>query len=216
VAEWDIADLLLRLQRELKRPANAIDVDTATLYTDLTEGLRWTQTLLSAHGMDDNAIWEEATTSDNKVYSLTQQPQGKLEVRDGRNGRRLQLGADSDPSTDLVWQGLTFLVPDDRERTFGGGLWVRYTPEPAVIDGSGNEPTLMPKRARLLAVYKAAELWMDRGGYRDSAVYANKLQRAAFGDPSSPGDVGIITASKQPWSVMNTPPEWWHSADFTR
>lgn len=207
---------MARLKSELRRPTNDAQVVDTDLYDLLTEGCRHVQTVLAAHGFEQNAVWEQATTSDNKTYSLVGVPQAIIEVRDGRAGPVLTLGPDSSPNTDLVWQGQTFLVPNDQTRTFTNGLQVRYTPLHVQISAS-TAPTLLPSRARYLAVFKAAELWMDRGGYRDATVFSNKFARMAWGDPSIPGDQGIIGALKQPFVISNAPPNWWtNNGDFRR
>jgi hypothetical protein len=199
---------LAKVKRELRRPAGDAQIDDADLYELLTEGCRYAQQLLAVHGFEQNAEWEQATTSDSKTYTIDGTPMGVIEARDGRNGTVLVLGPDSDPQTDLVWQGSTFLVPNNETRTFGSGLWVRYTPQHPAMSAAV-QPTLSPSRARYLAVFKAAELWMDRGGYKDATVFSNKLHRMAFGDPSIPGDVGLVSAMKQPFVVANSPPTWW-------
>jgi len=213
MAEFDSADLLAKLKRELRRPTSDAQIDDTDLYELLTEGCRYTQALMAVHGFEQNASWELATTADNMTYTITQTPVGILEIRDGRSGPVLQLGPDSDPSTDLVWQGTTFLVPDNQTREFGNGLWVRYTAQHPAISASV-EPTLLPARNRYLAIYKAAELWMDRGGYKDATVFSNKLHRMAFGDPSMPGDAGVISAMKQPFAISGSAPRWWTSGDL--
>lgn len=216
MAEFDSADLLQKLKSELRRPTNDAQVVDSDLYDLLTEGCRHVQSLLAAHGLEQNAQWEQCTTTDSKTYSLTGTPRGTLEVRYGRAGPLLTLGPDSDPNTDLVWQGQTFLVPNDQTRTFTNGLWVRYTPLHVQISASV-APTLLPSRMRYLAVMKAAELWMDRGGYRDATVFSNKFGRMAWGDPSIPGDQGMVGALKQPFVISTSnAPDWWRSADLRR
>lgn len=210
MAEFDSADLLSKLKNELRRPTADAQVVDSDLYDLLTEGLRHVQQLLAAHGFDQNAVWELATTSDQKTYSVTGEPMAIMEVRDGRNGVNMVLGPDSDPNTDLVWQGASFLVPNNETRTFVNGLYVRYTPTHVQISASV-VPTLKPSRGRYLAVFKAAELWMDRGGYRDATVFSNKYHRMAFGNPDIPGDQGIVTAMKQPFVIAQSTPAWWRS-----
>lgn len=215
MAEFDAADCLAKLKRELRRPTSDAQVDDTDLYELLTEGARYAQQLLATHGFEQNAAWEEATTADSMTYTILYEPYGPLEVRSGRNGSSLVLGPDSDPSTDLVWQGTTFLVPNNETRTFANGLWVRYTKTHGVISAS-SAPTLKPTRARYMAIFKAAELWMDRGGYKDATVFSNKLHRLAFGDPSMPGDVGLVGGLKQSFMLSAHPPAWWHSSDLSR
>lgn len=216
MAEFDSADLLQKLKNELRRPTNDAQVVDTDLYDLLTEGCRHVQVLMAAHGMEQNALWEQATTSDTKTYTITGTPQAILEVRDGRAGPLQRLGPDSDPNTNLVWQGTSFLVPNDQTRVYANGLWVRYTPLHVQISASV-APTLLPARARYLAVFKAAELWMDRGGYRDATVFSNKFGRMAWGDPSIPGDQGLIGAMKQPFVITTSnSPDWWRSGDLRR
>lgn len=212
MTEFSSSDSLLRLRRELKRPTNDAGVDDTDLYQLLTEGMRYTQALMAKHGLTHNAGWEQATTSDTMTYTIASEPEGTYTLRDGRNGTLLVVGEDGDPGVDLVRSGLTFLVPNQLPRVFANGLWVYYTPEHGEVTTTA-EPTLKPLRARLLGIYHAAELWYDRGGYRDSEVYAQKFQKLAFGS-GLPGDVGLIPSKKQPFAVRNGPYFWWKSNDF--
>lgn len=196
MAEYDSSAMLSLMKLEMKRPTNSPDVDDTILYQDLTEGLRWVSSILAKHGLEMNAVWEQATTSDNMTYTITTQPDVIVMLRDGRNGPFLMLGTDGDPHADLVWQGTTFLVPDNQTRAFGGGLQVRYIPQETAITASV-QPTLQPARARLVAVYHAAEIFLGRGGYRDVSFLTAKKSAALFGDPNVPGDCGIIGSRKQ-------------------
>lgn len=208
--EFDSSNCLARLRRELKRPTNdAASNNTDDLYELLTEGMRYVQGIMAAHGLDQNAISETATTADSGLtYTITGEPVGQVIARDGPSGITLILGPESDPATDLVWEGTTFRAPDAEPRLFTEGLIVRYTPEHPAMSASV-EPTLTPIRGRLAAIYRAAELWMDRGGYRDATVFANKAAKVLFGDPQIPGDIGIIGVRKQAFSRKSGAREWW-------
>lgn len=218
MADYDSADMLARLKRELKRPTSDPALDDTDLYQLLTRGLRYTQRLLAKHGLDQNATWELATTSDNQTYTITSEPAGGvLEVRHGRDGPVLVLGPDPDASTDLVWKGTTFIVPDGRTVPFANGIYVHYTPIHGAIDGGGNEPTLAPTEARDIAILHAAMLWFDRGGFRDTTWLDNKIHKLMFGNPAIPGDVGIVGGLKQPFLGQPAKAQaWWRAnPDFT-
>lgn len=217
MAEYDSADCLARLRRELKRPTNdAASNDTDDLYALLTEGMRYVQAVFAAHGLEHNTVWEQAATADaGYTYTITGEPVGPLEVRNGRDGVVMILGPDSDPITDLVWEGSRFRSPDNTPLTATNGLWVRYTPEHPAVN-AGTNPTLVPIRGRLAGIYRAAELWMDRGGYRDATVFANKGAKLLFGDPAVFGDVGLIGARKQAFTRRPSAREWWRgNSHFT-
>jgi hypothetical protein len=210
MSDLDAPDCLARVKRELKRPSSDAAQDDTDLYQLLTEGCRKAQEILARHGFEHNAIWEQATTSDTITYSILYEPVGPMEARDGRTGRLLMIGPDGHSSTDLVWTGEAFLIPEARTKTFSNGLWIRYTPEHGVVNAT-TAPTLKPTRARLFAIYHAAHLWLDRGGFRDIDWIVAKKQEVLFGDGQ--GDTGII-GRKQPWQRETGGYSWHRSPDY--
>lgn len=213
MATWDQADMLAKLKLELKRPTNDASLGTDDqLYALLSEGLAYTQALLSQHGLQQNATWEQASTVDTKVYTIAYEPVGPFNCYDGQDSTiPLIVGPEDVAQTDLVWQGLTLLVPRNQLRVFANGLWVFYTREAPAITAS-IAPALMPTRARKIAVLHAAREWLDRGGYREEVVnaYTVKMSRVLFGDPSIPGDVGIVTSRKRGLSSRGfRDGRWW-------
>lgn len=163
---------------------------------------------------------ELLTSSDGGfTYDLAHTPWGRVEIRESRTGRLLQPGADYDPSADYVIEGKKIRWPSNESRTFPDGPYARYTNEPGTIDGS-SQPTFWPAESNVVIAWKALCLWAVRGRLRDPAMYENELQKALWGDPESPGDVGLIGALKTQYlneggtdGAVGLP--WWKSSDLT-
>lgn len=161
----------------------------------------------------------EATAG--QVWTFPTWPMGHAELRDGRDGPLLTVGADYLDSTDLVWEGDQVRVPSGRTRTFANGIYARYVATPTTISASV-EPVLLPEPARLLLVYEAVAQWAGRGGHRDPSPYEAKLQQAWSGDPRVPGDTGLLGMLKtqvhgQGIDAATGAVQPWHrSGDFFR
>jgi hypothetical protein len=201
VAQWDSADLLLRLKRRLARPATeeAPPPDStvdATLYALLEEGqVHWTQELAS-HVPDLAGLYtyEKLTTADSGLtYDFTSEPLGHYEIRESPNGRLLVPGAEWDPAADFIPAGKKIRFPGQTTKQFANGPWARYVKTPGLLNAT-NEPTLQPPNARILIVDHAAGLYAMRGGERDPQPFWDLETRHAFGDGAQ---VGIIGALKQ-------------------
>ena len=140
---------------------------------------------------------EKLTTADGGyTYTFAYYPFGHAEIRSSRTGSLLIPGAESDPGADFVQEGQTIRFTNYRARTFDDGPYARYAPTPPDISAS-QEPTLKPNQARVLILYKALDLWATKGGYRDPTPFRNMFRILAFGDPETPGDVGIIGALRR-------------------
>ena len=193
---WTSADLLARCYREAKRPTTDSSTSDAEWYDRLSEAQdRWTAIFAvhCPHVLIGDP--EQLTTSDNKVYTMSAFPLGGVEIRHGRNGPVLLPGPEFGDATDFVVEGQNVRMAHNQERTFTDGLWARYVPTGTVID-AGTEPTLKPEWARELLVLQAVANWSEEGGLRDPSPFLRRLQHRAWGDPNTPGDVGIVGALK--------------------
>jgi hypothetical protein len=139
---------------------------------------------------------ELMTTADGGyTYTFASYPWGRAEIRQSRTGALLVPGSESDYDADFVAEGQTIRWVNDQSRTFSDGPYARYAPEPGDISAS-TQPTLKPPSARVLICWRALETWSAMGARRDPAFYAREYQKGLFGDPMTPGSVGLIPALK--------------------
>lgn len=209
MAAWDSADLLARLRTITRRPATDADLTDDLGYTLLEQAQLLVAYDLAAFVPDAMRTGTPATltTSDQKVYTLTSGDWlGHVELYDGPGGPRLTLGTDwSDTGADFVVASANSVrTTGDRERTFSNGLYARYVPKPGVL-AADTAPTLLPADARLLLVYKAAELYAKAGGLRDPSGY--KDQYLEHRDT-------LVTAYRTLMAQGGGTGLWWHTGDF--
>ena len=194
------AELVSAFRRESGLPTtnDELATDNSDVYAYLSLGQQAVfRQLATTVPNSQVASPEKLTTADGGyTYSFAYYPFGHAEIRTSRNGTLLIPGAESDPGADFVQEGQTIRFTNYRARTFADGPYARYAPTPPDISAS-QEPTLKPAQARALIVYKALELWATKGGYRDPTPYRNMFKVLAWGDPDSPGDVGIVGALRR-------------------
>lgn len=164
------------------------------------------------------------TTSDGGyTYDFPSQPWGGAEIRESRTGRQLFPGQESDHNIDFTIEGTKIRWTNNRVRTFGSGPYARYASEPSVIDAE-TDPSLMPTAARIYIAWRALEMWAARGSRKDPTFFAREVQKGLWGDPKTPGMVGLIPALKKAylyfggtdggmgfknyWDLINTETQW--------
>ena len=215
MALWDAADLLARCKRHLNRPASDLGMTDPHWYALLTEGQAKWYEIIATHS--PHVLYgapELLTTADSGAtytFTSTPFPGGQIELRGSRSGEVLTIGEDWDSGADFTWEGDKLRVPDGQTRTFSSGPYARYIAAPTAIDAN-TEPTLKPPAARRLIVYDACAAAAVRMGSHDPATFRDMEQRAAWGDPRNPGDVGIIGSLKTqiyPGDVGGA--RWWRS-----
>lgn len=180
------------------------------LYTTPTE-------LTSADGGATYAFPLQITSTDSgatATVSTTSIPLGKFELRDGRNGPLLTVGADFSQSADFVLESTRVRVTNGRTRTFPAGLYLRYVPAPTPI-GVVIGPALMPEYARIILVYDAVATWCQTIGQKDPAPFERLYNQFLWGNPAT-GDIGVLGALKQAALGQNSDPDvrtgapvWW-------
>jgi hypothetical protein len=107
-----------------------------------------------------------------------------------KDGRILRPGTYWDLQADYVWEGDRIRFARGRTKEFSDGPYARFITPPGEISAS-IQPTLKPKRARALLVYRAVALWASRGGTRDPQRYFDLEERAWVGRPEI-GDYGLL------------------------
>lgn len=222
MAAWDSADLLARCKFHANRPTTDEAMSDTQWYALLSDAQqRWTRIIASI--VPDAMVGDPVQLTESvagMVWTFPAVPMGHLELRHGRGGELLTVGADFAETTDVVWEGSQVRVPGGRSKTFPNGLYARYVATPTVIDGS-TQPTLRPAPARLLLVTDAVMQWAERGGLRDHSPYRTKLQAVWAGDPMIPGDTGILGSLRT--AVLGQGidassgllAKWWQASDLS-
>jgi hypothetical protein len=216
MAEFDSADLLQRFKDTAQLGATYEGTSDAAIYGLLSNGQRRVAGMVASLAPWTNYGAPEAlTTSDGGyTYTFTSQPIGVIEIREGRSGAVLLPAVDWDGSDGYLIEQGRVRWPNGRTRSFASGLYARYMPMPSVISAV-SEPTLMPVELRLAVVYDAVSEWAMQGGYRDPAPFQRLRQQVLYGDPTQPGDIGLLGALR----VQETPTPspglpWWRTGDF--
>lgn len=194
---WDRAWMLSEGKALLNRPTSDLGMSNTVWYQFLTTGQAKWYEIIATHA--PHVLYgapELLTTADSGAtytFASTPFPGGQIELRESRGGPLLTIGAEWDSGADFTWEGNQLRTPDGRTRTFSAGPYARYVAAPTAIDAS-TEPTLKPPAARRLIVLDACAQAAVRMGSHDPATFRDMEQRAAWGDPMSPGDVGIMGA----------------------
>lgn len=228
---WDTADLVKRCKRYAAQPnaveAPAPDADVDEMWHELlTEAeARW-KPILAVH--DPGPMYgppvKMETTDGGYTYRIpgVDDVLGPMEIYFNSRGTLLRPGAYWDWNADYVQEGATIRMTAGRQRSFSDGPWARYIAAPGVID-EDTDSTIQPAHHRILLVFDALERWASRGGRRDPSYYTSLLQKAAYGDPQIPGDIGVIGAAKQRNLLggmtavsAGADGRWWHSPDLDR
>lgn len=218
MADWDAADLLARCKRYAKRPSVDEAFDDPDWYALLTEAEEHWKPILALHlpGPMYNEPTQLTAAADEKTYTFPgeTEPPLAIEIYTSTNANPLNPGAYHDPNADYVWEGTKIRMVRGRARTFSDGPYGRWISAPGVIDAN-TDSTIQPKRYRGLLVFDALERWAAIGGYMDPAYWQQRLQKALYGDPAIPGDVGILGDKGQDWAAgmaaisQGGPYRWW-------
>lgn len=200
MADWDSPDLLARCKRLRRRPETDEGTEDTDWYAMLTEAEAQWKPVIATHYPNDMFGAPVLMTSSDSGYTYTL-PGSEIDplallVLESATGAPLKPGAYWDQSSDYVHEGGgTIRMTNGRSRTFSAGPYARYIAGPGTIDAS-TDSTIKPKRLRLLLVHAACQIDASRGGMDDPAYYEALLQKAAFGNPAIPGDVGLIGSLK--------------------
>ena len=195
MATWDSADLLARCKRQSGVPSTTEFPADTDWYAWLTEAAGYYTSVWATHCPWFLMSAPTLLTSADGGYTYPLPTSTRVlavEIYDTNpRGRLLRAGAFWDPGADYVWEGNQIRIPQGKTKTWSGGPYARYVAEPGDV-AAATEPTLQPDYARILLVDHAVALWSERGGMRDPAPFWQRERKRAWGDPTMPGDVGII------------------------
>lgn len=198
---WTSAYLLAQLKQHAKLPT-ATEWTDAILYNYLQEAQELVYEEIAAHVPEAIMTGPTLLTTADGGYSYTFgtdadgdniAPLGQVEIRESKAGAVLIPAADFDQAGDFVMYGDRIRFPGQVSRTFSDGPYARFVSPPGLLDAS-TQPTLKPKRARKLIVYRALVLFAEPP--EATGDYELKYRTAAWGDPSTPGDIGLLGALK--------------------
>ena len=198
MANYDSADLLARFNLHAGRPSSDASLTDAQKYEYLSDAQHEVARMIAVHC--PHAMMTAPTQMSTSDSGLTYTFSGSVvplavEIYESATGRLLRPCAHFDAAGDYVWEGSKIRFPKGATRTFASGPYARYVTPPTVLSAA-TAPTLTPDYARILIVWKALELWSLRGGFRDPTPFEKRFQKAAWGDPATPGDIGVIGALK--------------------
>lgn len=221
VAADDSLELLRRLRMITRRPDTDRDLTNARAYTFLTDAQLELVINFSGHIPDIlKGIPVQLSSSDGgETYTLPSEPLGQVEIYPAPFYEPLIEGPLWSPNADYVREGTRKIrMSQGRARTFPNGPWARYVVLPGTIDETHNA-TLVPNALRRVIPWKAAEMWAETGGLHDPAPYRKRQQAMLWGDPESPGDIGLIPAYKNQHfgtGLTESPfsGHWWRSRDL--
>lgn len=218
---WSSPDILARAKRLLNRPSTDEALTDEDWYEFATEAnAHWMEqfTLHAPERLLQDYPPVVLTSSDGGyTYQFASEPL-YAEVRASPSGRVLIPGPEWDPGADYAIEGQTMRIPNGKTRSFTNGPWARYVPVPGRVDAD-NDPTLRPKQARRLIVYRMCVLAAIRLR-QDPSTYETEEQKAWSGDPDNPADAGILGSLKTGFAfqgmgaIGGQQGLWWRSPDL--
>ena len=198
MAQFDTADLLARCKVLAQRPSTDQQQTDANWYQMLSEAQdKWFgQFALHCPWVIMTAPTLLTSTDSNETYTFGTDTDSvnlvplSVVVYAKKDGRPLRPGTYWDSAADYVWEGDKIRFARGKTKAFSDGPYARFITPPDDI-AALVEPTLKPKRARVLLVYHAVALWATRGGIRDPQPFFDLEERAWVGRPEI-GDYGLL------------------------
>ena len=200
VAADNSVELLALLRTITNRPATDLNLTDAKGYIFLTAAQNALVYRIAAHLPDlmKTAPEKMTTTDGGRTYRISKEALGSIEIYPF-------LGADQpliegpywDVRADYTKEGTqTIRMQGNRPRIFADGPYARYVVKPGVIDPA-SLPTIVPNDLRRVLPWMAAAMWAATPGSGDDPEpYAAMVETLLWGDPASPGDLGIIPSYK--------------------
>jgi hypothetical protein len=197
MADWDAADLVARCNREAGITAQSTFPDDDDWYAWLTEAQEHWYGQFSIHFpvLHMGAPTLITSSDGGYTYYFPNDDDGDpihplaVQLFQSQSGRPLHPGTFWSDA-DYVWEGDHIRFPRGNAKSFSDGPYARFITPPGTI-GAADEPTLKPKRARKLMVYRACALWATRGGKRDPRAFYTLEAVFWSGRPDS-GDLGLL------------------------
>lgn len=196
-AAGDSRELLKQLRIVTGRPDTDRDLTDAKGFLFLTQAQSALLYTLANHIPEVlKGPPEKMTTVDGGItYTTAGEPVGHVEIYPSKTSRvPFVMGPYWDDRADYSIEGtktIRFYGP----RTFADGPYARYVRKPGVIDDVA-QPILLPQDARRVLPWLAAGLWAASGNIEDPTGYFTTVEHLLWGDPRSPGDIGLIPAYK--------------------
>lgn len=220
----DSKELLRQLRIVTNRPETDRDLTDAKGYFFLTRAQEQLTYRLATHIPDIlKGAPVKLTTKDNgATYEFPVDPLGHVDIYPAPYAEPLIEAPYWAGYGDYTREGPRVIrMSQGIARTFVDGPWARYVPKPGAIDDVKN-PTLVPNDVRRVLPWLAAGMWAQSpGALADPQQFFAEVERQLWGDPQSPGDLGIIGAYKTGHfsSGITQAPNmglWWRSADLGR
>jgi len=228
MAEWDRTDLLAKCRYEVGRPSVDEDNADAEWYHRLSRAQEhWVRTISR---VIPAALWGDwaAMTASSSFYEVPDSLLNAasfyevcaIDVRDSATGMILEKDQYILEQKPATAGNVRPRIRLPYNRSFSFSPFCRVVPMPPPITASV-DPTLTPHTARILLVYHAAASWAAKGERHNPAPYINKMQAAWLGDPSLPGDIGILGQLKELYAPgelelgeYSGGNRWYRSVDF--
>lgn len=211
MADWDKADMLVRLRIETGRPATDQDLTDVKAYYFLSQAQREVYVVMASRIPWVLYTGVTLTTADNKLWVESGgEWLGEITVfRDNtRKGQPLGIGAEWDAGAFAAREGVAGLRLTVGRATTTAPFVLRVN-VPTKIDAT-TDPTLLPQEARQALVYHAAGQWAKTGGYRDPAPYFAAYNNFLFGDTAT-GEPGFLNQYlKQRRTGVGRGAGWWY------
>lgn len=196
--QWDSVYCLAEAKLLAQRPATDEQVSDADWYRHLTKGNEYWVGQFAVHmpWVMMGAPTLLTSTDSGETYPFPDDADSvpivplAVELYDTKTGRLLRPGTYHDSGADYVWEGDKIRFPKGKTKTYSDGPYARFVTPPGLVSAAV-EPTLKPKRARQLIVYRAVVMWASQGGFRDPQPYRDLETEAWYGDPLS-GKVGLL------------------------
>ena len=203
MAQFDTADCLARCKRLAQRPSTDKQQLDADWYKFLGEAQdHWFgQFAIHMPWLNMTAPTQLTSTDSNETYTFGTDADSvnlvplAVVVYAKKDGRILTPGTYWDRNADYVWEGDKIRFPRGKTKEFSGGPYARFMTPPGEISAL-IEPTLKPKRARILLVYRAVAFWASRGDIRNPQKFFDLEERAWAGRPEI-GDYGFLAMKLQ-------------------
>ncbi len=218
------ADLLADFKFSANRSANDASLDDAQIYRLLTLAQQavvadvaavFPRLMMGAPALmvtTDSGLTYHINGTDEDGEDIT--PFGHAEVYAMLpNGAELYGSSYGGWTGDAVFEGNKLRMPNMTARTFTSGPYIRYVAMPGTLSAA-SQPTLRPPNLRPLIVYRALEMWANRGGTRDSRPYA-EMYRTAWSGTGAPGSNGLLgllhTQYRNGYDAAMQGVAWWRA-----